>query len=100
MNRTFRWFAALGLSALFAGLLSVSSLSARADDWRTDRERDHIRRDIEDVRRDEDRLRDLERQRDWQRRCRDWDAARDTDRRIIELRRHIERDRRDIHKDV
>jgi hypothetical protein len=101
MNRAFRWTAVLGLSALFAGMMSLSfAPAAHADDWRTERERNHIRRDIEDVRRDERRLQELEDLLYWQRRHRDWQAARATERRISDLRRHIEEDRRDIRRDV
>ena len=89
--------ATLGLGALLLGVAGASP--ARADDW-DGNARNHIYRDVQDVRRDESILRDLEYQRDEARRCRNWSEARSLDRRISDLRRHIDRDRRDIHRDV
>src|SRR5689334_13137560 len=89
--------ATLGLSALLIGVTAAAP--ARADDWEH-YGRNHVYRDIQDVRRDERILRNLEDRRDDARRHRDWSEVRRLDRRISDLRRHIDRDRRDIRRDI
>ena len=93
--------ATLGATALLVALGSVFASPARADrDDYPSYQRDHVYHDISDVRRDERILHDLEDRRDYLRRRRDWDEVHALDRRISDLRRHIDRDRRDIRKDV
>jgi hypothetical protein len=89
--------ATFGFSALLIGLAAAAP--ARADDF--DRYgRNHVYRDIADVRRDEALLRDLQYQHDEARRCHDWSRMHAIDRQIADLRCHIDEDRRDIHRDV
>ena len=89
--------ATLGISALLIGV--TASAPARADDWEG-YGRNHIYRDIQDVRRDERILRNLEDRRDDARRHHDWSEVRRLDRRISDLRRHIDKDKRDIRRDI
>lgn len=96
-----RWAVALGLSSVLIGLAGLTPARADDDDYgRGNYGRTHIRQDIADIRRDENRLRDLERRRDWQARRHNWDAVHDTDRQIQQLRWHIAHDRRDVHQDI
>ena len=89
--------ATLGASALFLGLAGATP--TRADGWES-YGRNHIYRDIADVRRDERLLRQLQAEHDEARRCHDWPRMHAMDRRIDALRRHIDEDRRDIREDI
>lgn len=89
--------AALGAGALMLGIAGMTP--AHADDWEN-YGRNHVYRDISDVRRDERLLRDLQERHDEARHHHDWDRMHALDRRISELRRHIDQDRRDIRADV
>jgi hypothetical protein len=83
--------------ALFLGFAGIAP--AQADDW-DHYGRDHVYRDIRDVRRDERILHNLQDRRDDARRHHDWDRVHSLDRRIHDLQRHIDHDRRDIRADV
>lgn len=87
--------ATLGLGALLLALGGAAP--ANADPWDG---HGHVYADIQDVRRDERALSDIEYRRDEARRCRRWDEARALDREARDLRRHIDRDRRDIREDI
>jgi hypothetical protein len=97
-NRASRLAAVLGLTTLFAGMAAVTPAQAQ-DDYRQHQDRDHIRRDINDIHRDQDRLHDLSRRRDSEARRRDWDDVHALDRQINELKWHINHDRNDVHRD-
>ncbi|HLJ54900.1 MAG TPA: hypothetical protein VKT77_07640 [Chthonomonadaceae bacterium] len=86
-----------GLAAVLLGGIGASA--ARADDWES-YGRNHIYRDIADIRRDQRILRDLQARHDEARRNHDWPRMHELDRKIAALRRHIESDRRDLHADV
>jgi hypothetical protein len=85
--------AAIGVSALLLGVAGAAP--AHADSWDS-YGRNHVYRDVADVRRDESRLRDLQFRHDEARRHHDWDRMHALDRQIADLRRHIDHDRREI----
>ena len=93
-----RLAAVLGLTTLFAGIASVTPAQAQ-DDYRLHQDRDHIRRDFNDIHRDQDRLHDLYRRRESEARRRDWDDVHALDRQISELKWHIDHDRYDVRRD-
>lgn len=89
MKRWTRWTAALGAGAVLFGIGIATP--ARAADWWGDH-----RRDVRQLRRDEDRLADLQRRRDVAERHHDWRAVRRLDHDIANVRRDIERERREM----
>ncbi|MCW3100430.1 MAG: hypothetical protein JWL77_6048 [Chthonomonadaceae bacterium] len=91
MNNTIRFASTLGLVAVLGGLASL--IPAQAQDY-------HVRRDIADVRSDQRRLEDLCIRRDREADRGDWRDVQRLDRQIADLRRHIDRDRRDIRADI
>jgi hypothetical protein len=91
MNNTLRFASTLGLAAVLGGLVSL--VPAQAQDY-------HVRHDIADVRADQRKLDDLCIRRDREADRGDWRDVRRLDVQIADLRRHIERDRRDIHVDL
>ena len=97
-NRVFRFAAALGLTALFAGL--VAQTPARADDdWRFHRYRNDAHFDVVAIHHDEDRLHDLYRRRDYLRDRRDWRGIAELDVQIGGVRFHLDNDRYDLRRD-
>lgn len=97
-SRMARLAAVLGLTTLFAGSIAMTPAQAQ-DDYRMRQDREHIRRDINDIHRDQDRLRDLYRRREREVRRRDWDDVHALDRQINELKWHINHDRNDVRRD-
>lgn len=96
-NLAVRSIPALGLAAaLLFGMTGTTP--ARADDRQLQRDRQNIRREINDIRRDERRLTDLQDKRDRLAFRRDWRGVRDTDREIARLRDHIAHDRADVRR--
>ena len=94
----------LVLSTLGAGFLFLAAGNAPAfakdrDDWRNSGRREIIS-EVRDVRHDEAMLASLEDRLCAQQRHHDYRSARCTEDEIRALRRHIESDRRDIHRDV
>lgn len=90
--------ATVGLSALMLGFAGGSS--ARADDDADHYAKDHVYREIVDVRRDQQELRDLQARHDEARRLHDWPRMHEMDHRIADLRWHLKHDRRDLHSDL
>lgn len=93
-SRWIGWSAALGAGALMflVGGATPAQAQGRYDggrDWAQSR----------DLRNDYNRLNDLERARDRAVRRHDWREVHNLDARINDLRRHIDRDRRDIRRD-
>ena len=87
----------LGMLALF----SAAPASAQWDwDRRNDRDRREIRRDVEDLRKDQRRLEQLEDMRERQLRRHDYRGARRTEEAIDRLRRDMARDRRDLRNET
>ncbi|HLK58531.1 MAG TPA: hypothetical protein VKU00_18320 [Chthonomonadaceae bacterium] len=97
MKPIVRWTATFGIAASLIGIVGLAPTFA--DDWRHDGDRGDVRRDIRDIRRDEQRLHDLQCDRDREARRHDWDDVRRLDRQIRDLHEHIERDRRDVRHD-
>ncbi len=97
-NRAFRITAALGLTALFAGL--VAQAPARADDdWRFHRYRNDAHFDVVAIHRDEDRLHDLYRLRETLRDRHDRRGVSELDVQIGGVRFHLDNDRYDARRD-
>lgn len=97
-NRAFRITAALGLTALFAGLVAQSP--ARADDdWRFHRYRNDAHFDVAAVHRDEDRLHDLYGRRETLRDRHDRRGIAELDVQIGGVRFHLDNDRYDARRD-
>ena len=97
-SRTVRFAAALGLTALFAGVVAQTPAHAD-DDWRFHRNRSDIRFDVVAIRHDEDRLHDLYRRRDYLRGRRDWRGVAELDVQIGGVRFHLDNDRYDARRD-
>ncbi|HLJ55703.1 MAG TPA: hypothetical protein VKT77_11745 [Chthonomonadaceae bacterium] len=89
--------ATMGLSALLLGF--AGSAPSRADDFDT-YPKDHVYREIADVRRDERELRDLQERHDEARRLHDWPRMHEMDRRIADLKWHLRHDRRELRSDL
>lgn len=94
-----RWAGFLGLTTLFVGAISI--LPAHADDYtRDNRNRNHIQRDIADIRRDQEHLHDLYHRREYLADRHDWKAVHRLDDEISRLKWHLDHDRQDIRQDV
>lgn len=91
MKNIIRWATTLGAAAVLGGLMT--SMPVQAQGYQ-------VRHDIIDVRRDQRRLDDLYSQRRRAAARRDWRNVQRIDRDIAQLRRHIDRDRRDLRGDV
>ncbi len=94
----FRFAAALGLTALFAGLMAQSPARA-ADDWRFHRNRNDAHFDVIAIHRDEDRLHDLYRRREYLRDRHDRRGVAELDVQIGNVRFHLDNDRYDLRRD-
>lgn len=96
-SRLFGMAAVAGLAVLLGGTMAAPPAHADEDDYYP---RQHIRRDINDIHNDQWRLDDLYRQRDFLADRHDWRGVRRLNQQIDSLRRHIERDRHDVHRDI
>ena len=90
MKNSSRLMITLGVATVLGGLVTL--VPAQAQSY-------HVRQDISDTRRDERRLDDLYRQRRREVDHRDWQDVRRIDREIADLKRRLDRDRRDVRSD-